>query len=51
MTYKELVKVLAKTEGKKVQVSVGNLREVLKALQTMSKDPAVFAALVKYLSK
>ncbi len=39
MTINELASALAKTEGKKHQASIGDIREILKLLVLMEMDP------------
>jgi hypothetical protein len=48
MTHKELVKLICEMEGKKVEVSIGNVKEVLKCLKKLLKtNPWIIRLLIK----
>jgi len=48
MTHKELVKLICEMEGKKVEVSIGNVKEVIKCLKKLIKlYPDILKLLVK----
>ena len=52
MTYKELVKAISYLEGKKVEVPVGNIREILRVIKLLSVTDSEFMfAFMKYLTK
>lgn len=43
MTYSELISAISKLEGKKVQTSVGNVREVIKCLSILMARTSIEA--------
>jgi len=48
MTFKELAKKLTEIEGKKKQVNIAQMSEILKALsKLMYEDPTLFVTLYK----
>lgn len=49
MTLNQLIKLLCAKEGKKSQVSVGNVREILKSLKVVCDDKEALKALMGYL--
>ena len=48
--YQTLISIIAKAEGKKKQVSAGNVREILCVMKLLAKDPVHFQVIVKYLT-
>lgn len=47
---KELIKLIAGLEGRKVQVSVGNIREVIRCLSDLvANDPELYAMFKHYI--
>jgi hypothetical protein len=52
MTLKELASAIAKREGKKSQVKIGDIREILRIIaDLMVEDPEVMVVLVRYANK
>lgn len=51
MTYKTLIKQIAEHEGKKVEVSVGNIREVVRIIKDLCNDKDFLDEFLLYLSK
>lgn len=47
----QLISALTKAEGKKKSVSIGNVRELLKELKTLCKDPKNLKTVLGYLTK
>lgn len=44
-----LISTITKAEGKKVSISIGNVREVMAILKKLCKDPATFQLVTRYL--
>jgi hypothetical protein len=52
MTIKELASAIALAEGKKSQVKIGDIREILRIIaDLMVEDPEVMVTLVRYANK
>lgn len=52
MTLNQLVSAIAAREGKKSQVKVGDIREILRVIaDLMVEDPEVMVTLVRYANK
>ncbi len=52
MTLKELTRLIALAEGKKSQVKIGDIREILRIIaDLMVEDPEVMVTLVRYANK
>lgn len=50
MTMKELIKKVCVAEGKKKEVSIGNIRETLKVLaEILAKDNEALHAFLRYI--
>lgn len=52
MTLRELASAIAKAEGGKVAVRVGDVREILRIIADLAvEDPEVIVTLVRYANK
>ena len=52
MNVKELASAIAYAEGKKLQVKIGDIREILRIIADLAvEDPEVIVALVRYANK
>lgn len=47
MTLKELDSLIAKLEGKKSEVSIGNIREIRKIICELIQNPEILALMLK----
>lgn len=52
MTLKQLISAIAAREGKKSQVKIGDIREILRVIADLAvEDPEVIVVLVRYANK
>lgn len=52
MTLKELTRLIALAEGKKSQVKIGDIREILRIIADLAViEPEVIVTLVRYANK
>jgi hypothetical protein len=52
MTFKDLASKIAQIEGLKSEVSIGNIREILRALADLAaSDPEAYNGLLNYIKR